>query len=155
MKIRVYLIHMRALDDKFACDFAVMDQRVIYGEISKVKTNKQKIEAINSRSLSPLSSDPTDFAPLTPGHCLIGRAVASISEPDVTSVACNRLNQFERIRQIQQHFWKRWHTEYINELQQRLMCCAVKKDLWCLNAFVRLLFLSVVDIWTFTVFITM
>ncbi|XP_072764625.1 uncharacterized protein [Anoplolepis gracilipes] len=41
----------------------------------------------------PLSNDPTDLQPLTPGHFLIG--------------------------EMRQHFWARWSKEYITQLQER------------------------------------
>ncbi|XP_076391770.1 uncharacterized protein LOC143265174 [Megachile rotundata] len=74
---------------------------------------------LNSRPLHPLSSDPTDLTPLTPGHFLIGDALTTLPQPDVTHINQNRLNRFQLIQQMVQHFWKRWHQEYLHELQQR------------------------------------
>uniref|UniRef100_A0A1Y1LEN1 DUF5641 domain-containing protein n=1 Tax=Photinus pyralis TaxID=7054 RepID=A0A1Y1LEN1_PHOPY len=31
----------------------------------------------------------------------------------------NRLKHFERLQKIVQHFWTRWHREYLGELQTR------------------------------------
>lgn len=79
-----------------------------------------QVEAIlNSRPLSPLSSDPRDLNPLTPSHFLIGRPLTSIPEPDLTETKENRLTKFQRIQQLFQHFWRRWYIEYIGELQTR------------------------------------
>lgn len=79
-----------------------------------------QIEAtINSRPLTPLSSDPSDMAPLTPAHFLIGRPLVSIPDPDLMDVPENRLSHFQQIQRLHQHFWKRWSREYISELQQR------------------------------------
>lgn len=79
-----------------------------------------QIEAVlNSRPMSPLSSDPSDFSPLTPSHFLIGRVLTSAADPDVTHIPQNRLSHFQHVQQLQQHFWARWSREYISELQQR------------------------------------
>lgn len=79
-----------------------------------------QVEAIlNSRPLTPLSSDPSDLEPLTPSHFLIGRAMMSVPDSDVTLVPQSRLSRFQRIQELCQHFWKRWSREYVGELQQR------------------------------------
>ncbi|KAJ8717747.1 hypothetical protein PYW07_005677 [Mythimna separata] len=76
-----------------------------------------QIESIlNSRPLSPLSSNCTDPSPLTPGHFLIGRPLMSIP---TAPIHANRPNRYELIEKIRQHFWERWSREYIAELQQR------------------------------------
>nr|XP_012151332.1 PREDICTED: uncharacterized protein LOC105663902 [Megachile rotundata] len=93
------------------------DQRLTYEELYTTLT---QIEAcLNSRPLHPLSSDPTDLTPLTSGHFLIGDALTTLPQPDVTHINQNRLNRFQLIHQMVQHFWKRWHQEYLHELQQR------------------------------------
>ena len=74
---------------------------------------------LNSRPLSPLSSDPSDFQPLTPGHFLVGRPLTAVAEPDVTDISASRLSTYQFICKLQQHFWKRWSKEYISELQGR------------------------------------
>jgi hypothetical protein len=78
------------------------------------------IEAcLNSRPITPLSSNPDDLSPLTPGHFLIGTALTAPAESDVTKINIHRLDQWQKIQQVRQHFWKRWSREYIVELQQR------------------------------------
>lgn len=44
-----------------------------------------------------------------------------MAAPDVNlhDVRENRLNHYQRIQQLQQHFWRRWSTEYLTELQCR------------------------------------
>lgn len=79
-----------------------------------------QIEAIlNSRPLSPMSTDPNDLGPLTPGHFLVGRPLTSLPAPDLQDANPNRLHRYARIEQARQHFWARWSREYICELQQR------------------------------------
>lgn len=74
---------------------------------------------LNSRPLSPLSSDPTDYSPLTPGHFLIGTALNALPTSDLRDVQTNRLNRYQLIQQMLQHFWQRWQNECIHQMQQR------------------------------------
>ena len=65
-----------------------------------------QIEAcLNSRPLSPLSVDPNDLNPLTPGHFLIGAPLRSLPEPDLKNVKTGRLNRYQLLTQTMQHFW--------------------------------------------------
>ncbi|CAG9125559.1 unnamed protein product [Plutella xylostella] len=88
------------------------------------------IEAIlNSRPLTPLSSEPSDCTPLTPGHLLIGRALTSLPQPDYQDHSTPLLTRFKRIEQLRQHFWERWSKEYVSELQQRVKWRSCKDGL--------------------------
>ncbi|XP_039748893.1 uncharacterized protein LOC120625761 [Pararge aegeria] len=79
-----------------------------------------QIEAIlNSRPLTPLSNDPLDLTPLTPGHFLVGRPLTALPTPERLHTNESRLSRFERLERMRQHFWSRWHKEYLAELQQR------------------------------------
>ncbi|XP_049869025.1 uncharacterized protein LOC126368869 [Pectinophora gossypiella] len=79
-----------------------------------------QIEAIlNSRPLCPLSPSPTDLQPLTPGHFLIGRPLTALPAAQLLDCNTNRLDRYQRLEQIRQHFWRRWSSEYVSELQQR------------------------------------
>ncbi|XP_058448664.1 uncharacterized protein LOC131428635 [Malaya genurostris] len=74
---------------------------------------------LNSRPVTPISTDPNDMQVLTPGHFLIGRALNALPEPDYTLIPENRLRMWERIQRCTQHFWQRWHHEYLTSLQKR------------------------------------
>lgn len=79
-----------------------------------------QIEAIlNSRPLSPLSPSPHDFQPLTPAHFLIGRPLTALPAPSYVNSKIQHLNRHQRLQHLKQHFWQRWSTEYVAELQQR------------------------------------
>lgn len=83
-------------------------------------TYTTEIEAIlNSRPLTPLSSDPNDFQALTPGHFLIGDSLLSTPEQDLTTTRINRLSDWQHIQYMKQHFWQRWSKEYLNLLNTR------------------------------------
>ncbi|XP_015122234.1 uncharacterized protein LOC107044737 [Diachasma alloeum] len=75
-----------------------------------------EIEAIlNSRPLTPISTDPNDLIVLTPGHFLTGDSLMSLPEPDFSETPDNRLSAWELIQKKQQEFWRRWYKEYLNE----------------------------------------
>ncbi|XP_076664982.1 uncharacterized protein LOC143367242 [Andrena cerasifolii] len=79
-----------------------------------------EIESIlNSRPLTAISSDPNDFLVLTPGHFLIGDSITSLRERDFRETPPNRLSNWQHIQKVKQHFWTRWHQEYLNELTTR------------------------------------
>ncbi|CAG9132661.1 unnamed protein product [Plutella xylostella] len=79
-----------------------------------------QIEAIlNSRPLTPLSSDPSDLSFLSPSHFLIGRPLTSVPYPQVSDCNVHRLDRFQRIEFLRQHFWKRYCAEYVTLLQQK------------------------------------
>jgi Family of unknown function (DUF5641) len=55
-----------------------------------------RIEAImNSRPLTPLSTDAEDIDPLTPGHFLICRPLVAVVEPNLQYASINRLNRWQ------------------------------------------------------------
>ncbi|XP_050676867.1 uncharacterized protein LOC126973587 [Leptidea sinapis] len=86
----------------------------------ELNTTLVQIEALlNSRPLTPLSSEPDDLMPLTPGHFLIGRPFTSLPTSDLTDQCTSHLSRYQRIEQLRQHFWNRWSKEYISELQTR------------------------------------
>lgn len=79
-----------------------------------------QVEAVlNSRPLCPLSNDPNDLDALTPGHFLIGSSMLAMPDPDFSQVPRNRLSHWQLIEKLNQTFWKKWSSEYLNRLQQR------------------------------------
>ncbi|XP_057318280.1 uncharacterized protein LOC130663179 [Microplitis mediator] len=76
-----------------------------------------EIEAIlNSRPISPMSSDPNDLLPLSPTHFLIGSPLTSFPEIDLSETPANRLSAWQHAQQLEQHVWTRWHKEYLQQL---------------------------------------
>ncbi|GFS75060.1 integrase catalytic domain-containing protein [Trichonephila clavipes] len=56
-----------------------------------------EIEAVlNSRPLTPLTSNFDDFETLTPGHFLVGRPLTSIVEAQITNINENQLSRWEK-----------------------------------------------------------
>ncbi|XP_076652422.1 uncharacterized protein LOC143358833 [Halictus rubicundus] len=79
-----------------------------------------RIEAcLNSRPLTPLSEDPQDCAPLTPGHFLVGEPIHAPPEAPITDVPRSLDSRWRQITNLHNHFWRRWSREYVNNLQQR------------------------------------
>ncbi|XP_058827202.1 uncharacterized protein LOC131687165 [Topomyia yanbarensis] len=89
-----------------------------------------QIEAsMNSRPLTPMSEDPSDFTALTPGHFLIGSSMHALPEPDIHCMASSRLDHYQRIQQLHQQFWHRWRTEYLQELQRDHKICNANTEI--------------------------
>ena len=73
---------------------------------------------LNSRPITPMSSDPTDLRALTPGHFLTGQPnLAPYNEP-LQDVSAGPLTTWRLINKLEQEFWERWTQEYVT-LQQR------------------------------------
>lgn len=93
-------------------------------------TLSTQVEAmLNSRPLTPLSSDPSDLTALTPGHFLIGTALAAIPERNVSEVPLNRLKHWQLTQSFHQRIWQRWSLEYIHMLQQRSKWTSSKNNI--------------------------
>lgn len=102
---------------------------------------KQIEGCLNSRPISPMSSDPRDPNPLTPGHFVAGGPITAPPDHNHDQTNYNRLTRYEQIQKCLQHFWERWRLEYLNNMQQRTkkMCskepnllvgqlCLIKED---------------------------
>ena len=75
-----------------------------------------EIEAIlNSRPLTPLSTDPNDLRVLTPAHFIIGDSITKLPERNHIDTPDNRLSNWENVQKMKQLFWSRWTKEYLNE----------------------------------------
>nr|XP_026493409.1 uncharacterized protein LOC113398738 [Vanessa tameamea] len=89
-----------------------------------------QIESIlNSRPLTPLSSDPLGFSAFTPAHFLIGQPLKSVPYPQLEEISVGRLERFQRVEQLKQHFWNRYHKEYIHLLQQKTKWTTSSSDI--------------------------
>lgn len=109
---------------KFHLKRIIGDARLTFEELTTLFC---QIEAIlNSRPLTPLSSNPSDLSPLTPGHFLIGRPLTSIPTPPVPETT--NVNRYQLIERLRQHFWRRWSNEYLVDLQQRVKWRSRAKD---------------------------
>lgn len=98
---------------KYHLKRAIGEALLTYEELTTLLT---QIEAIlNSRPLCPISDDPDDLKPLTPGHFLIGTAPIIIREPSLESSTLSRPSQWQLIRQMVDSFWSRWSKECLQQ----------------------------------------
>nr|XP_018915073.1 PREDICTED: uncharacterized protein LOC109042650 [Bemisia tabaci] len=82
------------------------------------QTLTARIAAIlNSRPLTPLSSDPRDYQVLTPG--LNWSAIVALPERQYDTESPPFLHRWNLVELYAQQFWQRWHLEYLHTLQPR------------------------------------
>uniref|UniRef100_A0A336LHQ9 CSON010322 protein n=1 Tax=Culicoides sonorensis TaxID=179676 RepID=A0A336LHQ9_CULSO len=97
---------------------------------SEIETVLTCVEAIlNSRPLVPVSLNPADEQPLTPGHFLIGGPIKSLPEPYLLEKNLNTLERYKRVMAIKQLFWKQWSHEYLHTLMNRTKWMREKPNL--------------------------
>lgn len=103
---------------KYHLKRTIGDQLLTLEELTTLCT---RVEAVlNSRPLTPLSSDPCDVAALTPGHFLIGRPLVSAPQPyadDDGGLCLSR--RWKMVCALANQFWNRWYREYLQQLQPR------------------------------------
>lgn len=74
---------------------------------------------LNSRPIYPLTEDPDDMEPLTPGHFLIGTALNSLPEASVPDTRSTHVSRYKHLCLMFQQFWTKWSKNYLHSLQQR------------------------------------
>ncbi|XP_060528271.1 uncharacterized protein LOC132703160 [Cylas formicarius] len=98
--------------------FRVISSQILtFEEMSTVLTQVESI--LNSRPLCSLSSNPNDLHSLTPGHFLTLEPLSAPPDDPLANLNTNRLTRWQLMQQLHQHFWDRWHREYLHQLQQR------------------------------------
>ncbi|XP_046615350.1 uncharacterized protein LOC124302827 [Neodiprion virginianus] len=102
---------------KFHLKRVIGDSRLSYEEYATLLAQIEGV--LNSRPLCALSDDPSDLYALTPGHFLIGSALNAIPEPSLGHLPTSRLSRWQLLRQMLEHFWSRWSSEYLQQMQLR------------------------------------
>ena len=83
-----------------------------------------QIEAcLNSRPLTPLTSDPDGIEILTPGHFLIGHPLMALPDPAFSYRPISLLRRWHLCQQMVRHFWQRWSSEYLSTLNKYTKWC--------------------------------
>ncbi|XP_052741840.1 uncharacterized protein LOC128198804 isoform X2 [Bicyclus anynana] len=89
-------------------------------DYEEMATCLAQIEAVlNSRPLTPLSTDPSDLSYLSPSHFLIGRPLLATARANLLDKEVNRLQRYQRVEKLRQHFWQRYSLEYVSLLQTK------------------------------------
>lgn len=118
-----YSPHFGGLWESAVKSFKYHFRRVVGNSVhtfEELSTIICQIEAvINSRPLTPLSTDPDDVTCLTPSHFLIGDNSVGLPEPSLLHIPENRLSAWQKLQSKIQNFWKRWSREYLTSLQER------------------------------------
>lgn len=98
-----------------------------YEELSTLVTEVEAM--LNSRPLTPVSSDPNDLQALTPAHFLISEPLVALPDQDYSDVPINRLTRWQLVQGLFQHIWSRWSNEYLHTLHQRVKWNNYQKNL--------------------------
>ncbi|XP_043199980.1 uncharacterized protein LOC122369359 [Amphibalanus amphitrite] len=83
---------------------------------------------INSRPLTPVSSDPADLEPITPNHLLLLRGGAVPPGIFVRSDSFSK-RRWRQVQYLADIFWKRWVSEYLPLLQHRQKWMKTERNL--------------------------
>ena len=92
---------------------SLVDEEVMATVLTEVES------ILNSRPLCSASDDPNDFAPLTPNHLLLQRAVHTLPPGSFVKEDIFSRRKWKQTQILADHFWKRWLKEYIPSLQER------------------------------------
>lgn len=80
------------------------DVRLCFEDFNTLIT---EIEAnVNSRPLWSIPTHTDEFEALTPGHFLIGKALNTLPEPDLTHIPLNRLSHYQHLQRLKSEFWR-------------------------------------------------
>ncbi|KAL7724925.1 hypothetical protein ACLKA6_007529 [Drosophila palustris] len=96
---------------------SLMNARCTFEELVTITAEVEAI--LNSRPLTPLSSDPRDLGALTPWHFLTGDSLRALPEQEINDEQLKSLDSWRLLSGIKQNFWRRWLADYFNELHIR------------------------------------
>lgn len=102
---------------KFHLKRSIGNSKLTYEELTTLLV---QIEAcLNSRPLTPMSSDPADLSVLTPGHFLTGDALLAPPNQFNDHNKISLLTRWQLVQRLFQNVCIRWQSEYLSRLQQR------------------------------------
>jgi hypothetical protein len=94
----------------------VQDRRLSIMEFSTLLCQVEAI--LNSRPITPMSTDPNDFGALTPGHFITGGILKALPQENLEDRKIHQMTRWQHVQQMTQHFDRRWRTEYLQTLQK-------------------------------------
>ena len=101
---------------KFHLKRVIGSQQLDFEEFATVTAQVES--CLNSRPLLQLNSHLDDgISALTPGHFLIGRPLRAYPETTI-STSTSLLRRWTLCQNLVQHFWQRWSSEYLQQLQR-------------------------------------
>jgi len=108
--------------------------KIIVGKVllnfEEFSTLITQVEAcLNSQPLIALSNEPADPSYLSPCHFLIGAPLTSLPEPDFTNTTMNSSSRWQWVQRFNEQLWKRWSSNYLNNLKQRSKWRSQQPDL--------------------------
>ena len=105
-----------------------MSKRILNSIVGSKRLNDEcfhtvicQVEGIlNSRPLSPVSSDCKDLEALNPSHFLIGHVLQPPSTLEITAVSSKQtIRMWKQCRECLEQFWRRLLKEYLQTLRTR------------------------------------
>ena len=79
-----------------------------------------EVESIlNSRTLTSISDDITNFEALTPNYILLGSSQSNVEASNYENVEVNYRKKWRAVQAYTNLFWKRWLSEYLPTLSPR------------------------------------
>ena len=101
---------------------ALLGQQLVNEEM--LRTLMAEVQGIlNSRPLTPVSSDPKDLEPLTRNHLLLLRANPNLPPGVFAKEDTHCKRRWRQVQYMSDIFWKRWLKEYLPSLQLRQKWC--------------------------------
>ena len=98
--------------------YAILNGRRVDPDV--LHTSLVEVEGIlNSRPITPASSDPLDLEALTPNHILIHRPNFNSPYDVVSDREINSRKKYRQAQVLANSFWNRWLKEYLPTLIQR------------------------------------
>lgn len=95
----------------------VGDQQLTFEEFYTVLT---QVEAcMNSRPITRNTDDSSDSLALTPSHFWALEPIVTPMARDYTETPTNRLQRWKLLQRFVQDFWRRWKSEYLDQLHLR------------------------------------
>ncbi len=104
---------------KFHLKRVVGAQKLTFEELTSTCILGQIEACMNSRPITNVTShsDDVSFNVLTPRHFLIGRSLVSFPTRNFSTEKLTLLKRWSLCQALVQHWWKRWSSEYLQQLQ--------------------------------------